>query len=112
MGFNLGKTLSHAGKSVSHAFSDTGHSVSKAGKSISHAFKNTGHTIGKTVGTVYKDGKGAVSGVYKDGKSAVSYSGKHLINDVDNISSALSSPMTMIVIGVVGVGVILLLTRK
>ena len=82
MGFNLEKTLSHTGKSISHAFKDSTHNISK------------------TVGTVYNDGK-----------SAVSYGGKHLIKDVDNVSNALSNPMTIIVIGVLGVGAILILTR-
>lgn len=74
MGFNVGKAFS------------------KAGKSISHGFKDTGHFVEKNVGNVYHDVSGAVS-----------YTGKHLIGDVDNLTNALSSPLLYIGIAVVGV---------
>ena len=84
--------------SIGKFFKKVGHSVSKGSKSIGHVFKDAGHTVGKTV-----------SSVYKDGKSAVSFTGKHLVGDVDKISSTLSSPI--LYIGLAGVG-LLLLTRK
>ena len=82
MGFNLGKSISHAFK--------------KTNKSIGHAFKDTGHFVSKNVGNVYKDVKGAVA-----------YTGKHLINDVDNVSNTLSSPILLIGVAVLA-GIILL----
>ena len=84
--------------SIGKFFKKVGHSVSKGSKSIGHVFKDVGHAAGKTVSTVYKDGK-----------SAVSYTGKHLIGDVDNISSTLSSPILYIGIAAVG---LLILSRK
>ena len=84
--------------SIGKFFKSVGHSVSKGSKSIGHVFKDTGHAIGKSVSTVYKDGK-----------SAVSFTGKHLIGDVDKLSSTLSSPILYIGIAAVG---LLLLTRK
>ena len=78
MGFNVGKAFSNAGKSVKKGFNNTGNFVEK----------NVGH-------------------VYSDVSGAVSYTGKHVIGDVDNmsnaVSSALSSPLTYIAIAVVGV---------
>ena len=92
MGFlHLGKTFKHANHSVSHLFKHTGHSISKV---VMH----TGHTIGKGVGTIYKDTK-----------SVVAYTGKHLIKDVDKISSTLSSPI--LIIGVGAIALILILNR-
>ena len=82
--------------SVGKFFKHAGHSVSKGSKSIGNVFKHTGHDIKK-----------GVSSVYKDGKSAVSYTGKHLIGDVDNLSSALSSPLLYIAIG--GVALVILM---
>ena len=84
--------------SIGKFFKKVGHTVSKGSKSIGHVFKDTGHALGKTVSTVYKDGK-----------SAVSYTGKHLVGDVDKISSTLSSPI--LYIGVAAVG-LLILSRK
>ena len=84
--------------SIGKFFKSVGHTVSKGSKSIGHVFKDAGHTIGKSVSTVYKDGK-----------SAISYGGKHLIGDVDNLSSSLSSPILYIGLAAVG---LLLLTRK
>ena len=82
------------------------------GKFVSHSASSIGHTIA----TPYNDVKSVVSDVvkagsqvYKDGRSAVSFTGKHLINDVDNISSVLSNPMIYIVGGVVIV--VLLMNR-
>ena len=84
--------------SVGKFFKKVGHTVSKGSKSIGHVFKGAGHTITKGVSTVYNDGK-----------SAVSFAGKHVIGDVDKLSSALSSPIVWI--AVAGVG-LFLLTRK
>ena len=74
------------------------------GKFVSHSASSIGHTIA----TPYNDVKSVVSDVgkagsqvYKDSRSAVSFAGKHLISDVDNISSMLSNPMIYIVGGVV-----------
>ena len=69
-----------------------GHSVSKGSKSIGHVFSKGGKKI-----------EGAVHNVYHDAKSAVSYTGKHLINDVDNVSNTLSSPLLYIGLGLVAV---------
>ena len=83
--------------SVGKFFKKAGHSISKGSKSIGHVFKDTGHSISK-----------GVSSVYKDGKSVVSYTGKHLIGDVDNLSNALSSPVLWILVG----GVVLVILLK
>ena len=74
--------------SVGKFFKNAGKEIKSGSKSIGHVFEDAGHDIKKGWSQVYKDGKGAVS-----------YSGKHLINDVDNISSALSSPILWIVAG-------------
>ena len=83
MGFNIGKALK-----------DAGHSISKG-------FKDTGHFVEKNVGNVYHDAK-----------SAVSYTGKHLIGDVDTLtnsaSNLMSSPVLYIGIAVV---VVVVLTK-
>ena len=80
MGFNIGK-----------AFKSAGHSISKG-------FKDTGHFVEKNVGTVYHDVK-----------SGVSYTGKHLIGDVDTLSNSTANLMNspMLVIGVAVVAVII-----
>ena len=83
---------------VGKFFKDAGHTISKGSKSIGHVFESGAKKV-----------EGAVSDVYKDGKSAVSYTGKHLINDVDNVSNALSNPMMWIVIGGV---LIVVMTRR
>lgn len=65
------------------------------------------------ISTVYNDGKSVVHSigkgagtVYKDARSAASYTGKHLINDVDSLSSSLSNPI--LILGVVIVGAVLI----
>ena len=45
---------------------------------------------------------------YKDVKGVVSYGGKHIINDVDNISSSFAGTMPLIIGGVV---VVLVMSR-
>lgn len=77
---------------------NVGHEVSKGSKSIGHVFEGGTKKI-----------EGAVSDVYHDVRSGVSYTGKHLINDVDNISNALSNPMLWIAGGVV---IVVLLSRR
>lgn len=84
--------------SVGKFFKSVGHTISKGSKSVSHVFKDAGHTVSKSVSTVYNDGK-----------SAISYTGKHVIGDVDKLSSALSSPMIWIAVG--GVALVLLLKK-
>lgn len=74
---------------VGKFFKDAGNTIKQGSKSVGHVFSEGGKKI-----------EGAVSDVYHDGRSAVSYTGKHLINDVDQISSALSSPMVWVVGGV------------
>ena len=91
MGFKLGKVFKNAGHSVGNLF------------------KSGGKTITGAISDVYNDTKHATGGVYKDIKGATKYAGKHLINDVDNISSALSSPLLYIGVGVV---VIMFLSRR
>ena len=95
--------------SVGKFFKNVGHKVSKGSKSISHVVSNTGHDISHGVKTAGHNISKGVSTVYKDGKSAVSFAGKHLIGDIDNLSSALSNPILLIAVGGV---VILLLVRK
>ena len=68
-----------------------------------HHHKKGSHSIGHLF-------KHSVGGVYKDVKSGVKYTGKHLIKDVDKVSSTLSNPMIYIAIGVVGI--IFLTTQK
>ena len=82
------------------------------GKFVSHSASSIGNTITQPyndVKSVVTDVGKAGSQVYKDGRSAVSYTGKHLINDVDNLSSALTSPMLWIVVG--GVVIVVLMNR-
>ena len=82
------------------------------GKFVSHSASSIGHTISQPyndVKSVVSDVGKAGSQVYKDGRSAVAFTGKHLVQDVDNLSSALTSPMLWIVVG--GVVVVLLLNR-
>ena len=80
------------------------------GKMISHSASS----VGKTITQPYRDVKSVVedvgkagSQVYKDGRSAVAYTGKHLIDDVDNLSSMLSNPILYVVGGVVIVAILL-----
>ena len=83
-----------------------GNSVKSGTSSVTHLLTEPQQKLEKGVSNVYNDGKSAVSGAYKDVRSAASYTGKHLINDVDNISSTLSNPI--IIIGVVVVGAVLI----
>ena len=96
-------------KSVKNFGNDVGHSVKSGTSSVTHLLTEPEHKIESAVGTAYKDGRSAVSTAYKDGRSAAAYTGKHLINDVDSISSMLSSPL--LIIGVVAVGLIII-TKK
>ena len=50
-----------------------------------------------------------VSSGYHDVKGVVSYGGKHIINDVDTLSSSVSSYLPLIIGGVV---VVLVMARK
>ena len=77
---------------------EVSHSFDKGSKSIGHVFTNTGKKI-----------EGAVSDVYHDTTSAASYAGKHIIKDVDTLSSAISSPMLWLVVG--GVVIVVLMRR-
>ena len=95
--------------SVGKFFKNAGHSISKGSKSITHAVSNTGHDVSHGVKSAGHNISKGVSSVYKDGKSAVSYTGKHLIGDVDNLSSALSSPILWIAVG--GVALVILLKK-
>ena len=68
-------------------------------KSIGHAF-----THNKTLQFLFdpvKPVEKVVSTGYKDVKGVVSYGGKHLVNDVDNVSSSLSNSLPLIIGGVV-----------
>ena len=87
-------------------FKDIGHAIKSGTKSVGHLLSDGEKKIEKSVGTVYKDGKSVVSSVYKDGRSAVGYTGKHLVNDVDNLSSTLSSPILLIGVAIVGAVVV------
>lgn len=83
---------------VGRFFKDAGNDIKSGSRSIGHVFEDTG-----------KDIKKGWTQVYKDGRSAVSYGGKHLINDVDNISNALSSPILWLVAG--GVVILVIANR-
>lgn len=87
--------------SVGKFFKSVGHSVSQGSKSITHVVSHTASNAANTV-------KKSVSTVYNDAKSATSYAGKHLIGDVDSISSMLSSPILYIAIG----GIVLIYLMK
>lgn len=73
-------------------FKSVGKSIKHGSKSVGHLLKNSEHKV-----------EGAVGTVYKDAKSAVAYGGKHLINDVDTISSSFSN--SIIIIGAVVAGI-------
>ena len=73
---------------------DIGKAFKKAGHSISKGFKDTGHFVEKNVGHVYHDVTGAVS-----------YTGKHLVNDVDTLSNSTANLMNSPIF-VIGVAVI------
>ena len=75
-------------------FKDAGHSISKGSKSIGHVFSKGAKKV-----------EGAVSDVYHDGKSAVSYTGKHLIGDVDTLSNSV------VYIGIGGIALVLLMMQ-
>lgn len=94
--------------SVGKFFKNAGHSISKGSKSIGHVFQDAGHGISKGVKNAGHGISKTASGLYNDGKSAVSYAGKHLIGDVDSLSSALSSPIIWIAVG----GLVLLIYNK
>ena len=64
-------------------------------KSLSH-----NHTL-KFLSDPVKPFEKVVSTGYKDVKGVVSYGGKHIINDVDNISSSFAGTMPLIIGGVV-----------
>ena len=95
--------------SVGKFFKNAGHSISHSSKSVGHLFSDPVNNVQNGVATVYKDARSGVSTVYHDGRSAVSYTGKHIIGDVDNLTSALSSPVMWIAIGGVA---LLLITRR
>lgn len=80
-------------------FKDIGKGIKSGGKSVGHLLSNSGKKV-----------EGAISDVYHDGRSAVSYAGKHVINDVDNISSALSSPLFLY--GVLALGALFLIKSR
>lgn len=73
--------------------------MKRGGHSIGHVFKSVDHKV-----------EGSIHDVYTDYKGAVSFAGKHLIKDVDNVSSALSSPFIWIAVG--GVVLVVLMNKK
>lgn len=86
---------------MGNLFKDIGHTISKGSKSIGHVFTSSGKTI-----------KGAVSGVYHDAKSAVSYTGKHLIHDVDTVSSGVANSTMYIAAGAIAILLIMMQMNK
>ena len=82
-------------------FKDIGHSISKGSKSIAHVFSKGGKKI-----------EGAVSDVYHDAKSAVSYGGKHLIGDVDTLSSGIANSTMYIAAGAIAILLIMMQMNK
>ena len=83
---------------MKNIFKDVEHGIESGSKSIGHVFSSAGNTI-----------KGSVSDVYHDTRSAVSYTGKHLIDDVDSLTSMISNPLLWVVVGGV---VLVVLTRR
>ena len=81
MGFDIGKFVKSNVDSMAHSFDFDSHGNHNSNKSIGHAFKDIGNGIGNTV-----------SDVYHDATSAVSYTGKHLIGDVDSIGTIAIFP--------------------
>ena len=73
------------------------------GKSLSH-----NHTL-KFLADPVKPFEKVVSTGYKDVKGAVSYGGKHIINDVDSVSTSFAGSMPLIIGGVV---VVLVMSRR
>ena len=92
-------------KGVKNTF-DTKHGSSTITHLLTDPVTNVVGSLGTGVSTVYKDGRSATSTIYKDGRSAVSFTGKHLINDVDTLSSTLSNPL--LILGVVIVGAVII----
>ena len=90
-------------------FKSVGKSIKKGSHSISNTFKSGGKKLEGAVSDVYHDVSGGVSNVYSDVKSAGSYVGKHVINDVDTLTDALSSPLLWIVVG--GVVILIVVNR-
>ena len=87
-------------------FKDVGNTVKSGTSSVTHLLTEPEHKIESAVSTVYKDGRSAVGTVYKDGRSATAYAGKHIINDVDSLTSTLSNPL--LILGVVVVGAVII----
>lgn len=83
--------------SIGHAFEDAGNTITKGFSDIGNGLSDTGDFLLQNVGNVYSDAK-----------SIVSYTGKHLIGDVDGIASMLSSPLIYFAIG----GVLLIMLLK
>ena len=75
-------------------------------KSIGHALTHN-HTLQMLFDPV-KPIEKVVSTAHDDVAQVVSYGGKHLVQDVDNLSSGLSNMLPMIL----GAGVILVLLKK
>lgn len=78
-------------------FKEVGHTVSKGAKSVSHVFSGGAKKV-----------EGAVSDVYHDARSAVSYGGKHLIGDVDTLSSGIANSTIYIAVGAVAILLIMM----
>ena len=72
-----------------------------------HSLSNN-HTL-KFLADPVKPVEKVGSTVYTDTKGAVSYGGKHLISDVDNISSGLANNIPILVAGAI---VVVLLMNK
>ena len=76
-----------------------GKGIKSGTQAVGHLLSEPEHKIEGAINSVYNDGKHAIGSVYKDGRSAVSFTGSHLVNDVDNLSSMLSNPL--LIIGVI-----------
>ena len=82
-------------------FKEVGHTVSKGAKSIGHVFSGGAKKV-----------EGAVSDVYHDARSAVSYGGKHLIGDVDTLSSGIANSTIYLAAGAIAVLLIMMQMNK
>lgn len=96
---------------MGNLFKDIGKGIKHGTKSVGHLLEGGEKKIEGAVNSIYKDGKSAVSTVYNDTTGAIGYGGKHLINDVDGLSSSFSNSFVIIGVGV-AIGAALLLSRQ
>ena len=82
---------------IGKGFKDVGNDFKKAGDKVGHLLSDGEHKI-----------ESGVTTIYKDARSATAYVGKHAVNDVDKLTSTLTSPIFLILVG----GVVLVVLLK